>query len=502
MSVLAARPSISRKLTRMNLVVSGVALLTACLAFVVYDVFTFRDSAIRDLSTQAQIVGLNSVSALLFNDTDSAGKTLAALKAAPEIISARVYTKDRMLFASYSRDRIRDMTALPVVPADQEQVHSVTATSITLARRITFDGQPTGIVYIQSDLQAMYARVGRYGLIVAVVLVASLLAALLVSRLAQRDVSRPLIELADTARRVSEARDYSVRAANASRDDEVSVLIESFNEMLAQIQHRDASLEQAREELEERVRQRTAELEAMNTELEAFSYSVSHDLRAPLRHITGFATLLQRRSAAALDDQGRHYLDTMIDAATRMGHLIDDLLEFSRMGRASLTPRPVDLEQLVREAKAEVGADAQGRQILWELGPLPSVQADPALLRPVLVNLLSNAVKYTSTRPVARIEIGATQVDGQAIVHVRDNGVGFDMAYVDKLFGVFQRLHRSEEFSGTGIGLANVRRIIHRHGGRTWAEGEVDKGAIFYFSLPMAVRAISHQPPDAVLALT
>jgi len=247
----------------------------------------------------------------------------------------------------------------------------------------------------------------------------------------------------------------------------------------------EQKVQEAQAQLEARVQERTEELRASNSELEAFTYSVSHDLRAPLRHITGFATLLDQQAAQSLDPQGRHYLKTITESAGRMATLIDDLLAFSRMGRASLTKHRVDLSRLLREARDEVSTAINGRRIVWEVESLPTVDADPALLRPVLVNLLSNAVKYTSTRDEARIEIGSTVQPGEVTVFVRDNGVGFDMAYAHKLFGVFQRLHRADEFNGTGIGLANVRRIVQRHGGRTWAEGGVDRGATFYFSLPM-----------------
>jgi PAS domain S-box-containing protein len=240
---------------------------------------------------------------------------------------------------------------------------------------------------------------------------------------------------------------------------------------------------------QKRVAQERAEhaaaLATVNDELEAFSYSVSHDLRAPLRHVTGFASLLERHGASQLDDQGRRYLTTIQDAATMMGRLIDDLLTFSRMGRSTLTTRRVRLDDIVQDARRETMAHANGRDIVWTIHPLLDVDADPAMLRLAFVNLLSNAIKYTSTRPQAHIEIGAHgHGDQETVVFVRDNGVGFDMQYVHKLFGVFQRLHGSKEFEGTGIGLANVRRIIHRHGGRTWAEGTPDGGATFYFSLP------------------
>ena len=233
------------------------------------------------------------------------------------------------------------------------------------------------------------------------------------------------------------------------------------------------------------VRRHAEQLEIANKELESFSYSVSHDLRAPLRHIAGFADLLLRTCAERLDEVGQRRLRTIVDSAERMGELIDDLLAFSRMGRTEMRRSQVDLDPLVREIVRELETGRDGGPIEWEIHDLPTVSCDPAMLRLALMNLVANAMKYTGTREHPSIEIGAERdADGDIVVHVRDNGVGFNMEYVEKLFGVFQRLHREEEFPGTGIGLANVRRIIHRHGGRTWAEGVVDQGATFYFSLP------------------
>jgi len=237
------------------------------------------------------------------------------------------------------------------------------------------------------------------------------------------------------------------------------------------------------------IAERQTRLEASNRELEAFSYSVSHDLRTPLRHIAGFSAQLQRHSESSLDDRGRRHLDQITKSAERMGRLIDDLLSFSRMGRSEMQRAMVALGPLVKDALQDLQEETKARRIDWKIGPLPEVRGDPAMLRLVLANLLSNAVKYTRTRPEARVEIGAQSMNGETTVFVRDNGVGFDMQYVHKLFGIFQRLHTQDTFEGTGIGLANVRRIINRHGGRTWAEGKVDAGASFYFSLPAATEA-------------
>jgi light-regulated signal transduction histidine kinase (bacteriophytochrome) len=237
-------------------------------------------------------------------------------------------------------------------------------------------------------------------------------------------------------------------------------------------------------ELNEKLNNQVVELNAANKELESFSYAVSHDLRAPLRHLLGFTAMLQKKYEGQLDERARHYTTTIISAARKMEILIDDLLVFSRMGRLDMRMGTVKFNTLVRESVRAIQHELKGRDITWEIDKLPDVYGDKSMLSLVLINLISNAVKFTSTRPQAEIRIGCEADGNEFVFSVKDNGVGFDMKHADRLFEAFQRLHTQNEFEGTGIGLANIRRIISRHGGQTWAEGTVGRGAVFYFTLP------------------
>lgn len=299
-----------------------------------------------------------------------------------------------------------------------------------------------------------------------IIIILGVIAALSVAR----SLSGPITALQKGAEIIG-GGDLSHRVGTDARD-EIGQLSRAFDHMTEALSQTNAEL-----------RQKAAELEASNRELESFSYSVSHDLRAPLRHVSGFMELLRQNAWPVIDATGRRYMTTILESSKRMGMLIDDLLAFSRIGRSEMKGKEVDTEKLLKGVIREMQGEIKGRDIAWKMGSLPVVHGDPSMLRLVLVNLISNAVKFTRTRPRAEIEIGCSSGKEEFVFFVRDNGVGFDMKYAEKLFGVFQRLHRQEEFEGTGIGLANVRRIVARHGGRTWAEGSVNRGATIYFTL-------------------
>ncbi len=270
----------------------------------------------------------------------------------------------------------------------------------------------------------------------------------------------------------------------AETNREVLLLTVELDKRVAE---RTAELTAAQEQLRRKNAElliRSAQLEAANKELEAFSYSVSHDLRAPLRHINGYLQALSEEAPPELNEAARGFIAAISSSTERMNALIEDVLNFSRMSRASMSESQIDTNQLVEEVIQEMGEETRNRNIQWDLQALPTIRADHALLKQVWINLLSNAVKYTRPRNDAKISIGCDDRGGQWEFFVRDNGVGFDMRYADKLFGVFQRMHSPEQFEGTGIGLANVRQIIRRHGGETRAESKIDVGTTIYFSIP------------------
>lgn len=474
---------IAKRLTWMNILVSAAALLAACVAFLAYDQYTFRESLVKNLAAQAQIIGFNSISALTFNDPQAAKSTLSALRNSPDIVEAAIFNSDGSLFAQFSRQPDGGLIGIREPFGPHESVHFGDS-HVTILEPIVFQDRRIGTVYIRSDLQERGRRLKRYGAIAGAVLLLSLLAALLVSSFFRKSFAEPIVRLADTARTVSQERNYSIRVPATGRRDEVSVLIDDFNNMLAQIQQRDEALRAAQDELEQRVDQRTRQLVAANRELEAFSYSVSHDLRGPLEVINGFAHILQTEYGVQLDATARECVQQINSSTRRMSELIDDLLNLSRVSTTAMHRERVDLTAIARSIMEQLCRREPRRKVEFVAQEGMVVDADARLLQIVLDNLLRNAWKYTSKSASAHIEVGHEKRLGRDTFFVRDDGAGFDPALADRLFKPFQRLHSTSEFAGTGIGLATVHRIIARHGGEVWAEGEQHKGATFYFTLP------------------
>lgn len=482
--------SIARKLTRMNMFVSATVLLLACSGFVTYDLTSFQTSLVRNISIQAQIAGSNSVSALTFDDPAAAQRTLSAFGLAPNIVAACIYSAQGLAFATYTRDRGARIPLRAQIVGEAE--HSwVEAGDVMLVHSISFQGHREGLIFIQSDERMLYARVKRYVAIALTVLILSLIVALLLSHIARRSIAEPVSHLADIARRVSREKNYRVRAQRGRAETELAVLVETFNEMLEQIEQQDSSLRAAHNELERRVEQRTAELSAANKELESFSYSVSHDLRSPLRSIDGFSQALADDYEDKFDSAAKSHLQRIRAASQKMGVLIDDLLNLSRVTRAEMKHEPVDLSAMAVSIASEFMKRNEQRQVEWSIKDGMQAFGDTRLLQIVLDNLLGNAWKYTSKHERARIEFGQEQHNGGMAYFVRDDGAGFDAEYSARLFGAFQRLHGATEFPGTGVGLATVQRIVLRHGGKVWGEGAVEKGATFYFTLPRASRELA-----------
>ena len=484
---------IKQKLTAMLVLISGLVLLLTSAAFAGYQYWSLR-SATRDaLAVRGRIIAANSTASLAFANVADAREILSALRVDRHVVAAVLYDKGGRVFAGYPAGVAGD-----VVPAEPGP------DGYRFERGLLVGFQPVeeagsqrlGTLYLASDLGAISDTFRLSGVIGLAVMAVALLAAYLLSRILQGTISQPILALAETAKAVSTRQDYSVRAPKLGAD-ELGALTDAFNQMLGRIAEQKGELQRYAADLERRVEERThelqerneslrrnaAELLAANTELDAFAYSVSHDLRAPLRSIDGFSQILLEDYSEKLDEAGRESLQRVRAASQRMGMLIDDLLKLARVTRAEIRTEDVDLSGMAREILADLQRTTPERQVEFEIAPGLKARGDTRLLRVALDNLLRNSWKYTAKQPAPRVEFRSADANGGRTFMVRDNGAGFDMKYADKLFGVFQRLHSAADFEGTGIGLATVRRIINRHGGRIWAEGAVDQGATFYFTL-------------------
>lgn len=479
------KDSVRRKLLRVVLTTTSVALLLTGASLAYYDLRTFRQNLVSDLTAIADILGLASEPALQFEDPPSAAEYLSLLEAKPAITGAAIYTARGQLFADYSSTE--SAMKLPELP--EADGYRIDGDELVLFKRIVANGEILGTVYVSARYELRSRLIGDLA-ILTVIMLLSLSAAGLISNRLHRGITGPIAAVTGVAHAVLDKRDFTLRAPKTT-DDEIGVLVDAFNNMLDELGHRNTVLERTQDELrnlnaelEERVAARTAQLEAANKELEGFSYSVSHDLRAPLRAIGGFADLLWTDHQGQLDSEAQRKLGIIRSEADRMGMLIDDLLAFSRLGRKSLQPSDLDMAGLANFVFERLKSEAGGEPIEFRLGRLPRAWGDRPLLEQVWVNLISNAIKFSSKKELPVVEIGAITEENELVYFVRDNGAGFDPRYQAKLFGVFQRLHDSSEFPGTGVGLALVQRIIARHGGRVWADGTPGEGATFYFTLP------------------
>lgn len=477
---------IQRKLMRAILITSGSVLLLTCLAYFTYDFFTFRQTTVRQLSVIGKIIAANSTAALAFDSRDDAFEILTSLKAQPHIVAAGIYDKNGDLFSYYPQDLPR--TAFPPT-VKEEGYHFEDSYLVGIQPIKQLDGR-LGTLYLKSDLGAMMTQLKLYGIIALLVTVVSVLLAYMLSKRMQRTIAKPILSLVNTAKAISEKQDYSVRATRFG-NDELGLLTDAFNHMLTEIVARNRKIQAFNQELEQKIADRTRQLEDANKELESFSYSVSHDLRAPLRSIDGYSRILLEDYYGKLDEDGRRILNTVIKNALKMGRLIDDLLAFSKIGKQELSKITLDMKALTKIVVSELEALHQDKGFRITIHPMPKIEGDSAMMRQVLTNLISNAMKYSMKKENPVIEIGCRMQNGHCTYYVKDNGAGFDMRYYDKLFGVFQRLHGDSEFEGTGVGLALVHRVISKHGGEVWAEGKVDKGATFYFSLPVSDSTIN-----------
>lgn len=476
------RRSIGSMLTWMNVLTSGIALLLVYASFLAYSLYSFRQASIQNYLDDAKIVGSNSISAIVFGDKSAAEETLSALANSKDVTAAAIYTNGAVPFAQSPANGMVTVHRRPMADGRKIQYWADGA-DILIAYRIDFQGQSIGTVYLQAHLSDLRRQAILYAAIAGVILLICLAVALLVGSASRRVLAQPIVSLAQTARLVSRYRDYSLRFEAKQNYDELASLTNAFNEMLAEIQKRDDALESARADLERRVEERTAQLQAANRELEAFSHTVAHDLRAPLQTITNICFLIRNSDRGPGSDARAAMLAQLGSSVAQMSGMIEDLLDLSRATSTPLHSRQFDLSLLAESILDGLVRTNPGREVETVVQKKCYVNADPGLMDVVLQNLLRNAWKFTGRCEQARIEFGCIQEGEVNVYFVSDSGTGFDQRMVGRLFKPFQRLHAESEYPGTGIGLATVYRIIRRHGGEVWAEGEVDKGATFYFTL-------------------
>lgn len=481
------RLSITKKLTLVIMVTSAVVLLLVSGLFVGFEWHQFRQALSKEQIILGRIIGANSAASLLFDDGQQASRVLETLKTEPRVRAACIYRADYTPLAKFESSAQAKWPG----PKGAPEGTQFQGDQIMVFLPVLDQNERIGTVYVLADASEMSERLVHYAGIVFAVLCVALVIALGLSSLLTRVISRPVLALADAAREVSQRRDYTLRAPKFF-DDDVGRLTDAFNEMLAQIQSHDATLKAEiveRTAAETKLRETAARLEASNRELQDFAYVASHDLQEPLRKIQAFGDRLRSKFTEALGETGGDYLTRMSDAASRMQTLITDLLSFSRVTTKAQPFVPVDLNQIATGVMSDLEVRIEQTKASVEIGALVSIDADPLQMRQLFQNLIGNALKFGKAGVPPRIQVTGVTRNGSTPPRLelvfRDNGIGFDQKYAERIFVIFQRLHGRGEYEGTGIGLAICKKIVERHGGVINATSVPGEGATFTIQLPV-----------------
>jgi signal transduction histidine kinase len=481
---------IQSKLRRIILLTCGAVLLLTCVAFFTYELITFRETTRNHLSMVGKIIAANSTAALAFDNTDDANEILTALKAEKNVVAACLYDKNGKLFAKFPAD-------LPVGNVPPKPLNNgyqfINSHLEGFAPVIQGDDQ-LGTLYLRSDMKAMNERIKLYGIIAFLVISVSFILAYFLSRLLQKTISQPILKLAATAKVISDRNDYSVRSEK-SGNDELGQLTDAFNHMLDQIETQNDEIMSFNQKLEQKISERTRQLERSNHDLEQFASVASHDLQEPLRKIQTFSGLAEK--TVNNEEASRLYLSKINSSAQRMAHLISAVLNYSRLSNASEPFEKVDLNEIFENVKSDLELIIDEKQATVEIPRLPSVRGIPLQLNQLFLNLVSNSLKFSENKPVIRISCKIWMAHEMAMfkelspqdryveLTFSDNGIGFEQQHAEKIFNIFQRLHSTKKYPGTGIGLALCKKIIDKHNGHITVKSEPGKGTEFHIYLPL-----------------
>lgn len=483
---------IRQKLSLIVMAAVLFAVFSLSSVFIAYEYFAQKNSIAEEFSTSSKIIANQSQAAIAFSDIANLHENLDSLMLNQNVVASCLYNEEFELLASKTRQsKNHQCPDRPSVNAhffDQDFYYR--------AEPITVDGERKGLLFVQVSLESLYHRLETYVITMFVFAALISIAVYFLSGILQKYISTPLLLLQHTASQVAKTHDYSLQATKVN-SDEVGDLVDAFNSMLATIKQQNDKITEDADLLEQKIAERTGELASANSylaisnkeldvankELEAFSYSVSHDLRSPLRAIDGFTKALQEDYGDQFDSMAENYMQRIRTASQKMGMLISTLLQLSRVSRKDLEPREIDFSAMCRKICDQLQSNEPNRQIEICIEPNISVYADIKLLEVALDNLIGNAWKYSIYETLAKIDIGCLREQDKTVYFVKDNGAGFDKQYAHDLFTAFKRLHSTDQFEGTGIGLATVSRIIHRHHGDIWATSTLDEGACFYFTL-------------------